>query len=151
MPARLRGKEALIRIGVADSNGIMVPQTGTFFKVKDFRVTERSDLVEEDFIGEKKTDLDYDHHGWDGSFSTQMLDAAGLDFVTQVTQRDEDELEHPDIVVMVEYAFRDGQLPVREVYSSVVMKMSENAIGGRKEYITHSFEFKAKERDQLNV
>lgn len=151
MPARIRGREATIRIAVADETGIMVPQDGSFFKVKDFRSTPRIDQVEEDFIGEVASDLDQMFHGYDGSFSIHMQDRKALDFLSQIVEAEETQVEQPDIVVMVEYRFRDGQLPVREVFSELVMKVSEHAIPGRKEYITTSFEFKSKVREQIFV
>ena len=137
---RIRGQEALIQVSV---DGEL--QTGTFFKVRDFRTTERGDLVEEAYLGELADDLDYQHHGFDGSFTLDNEDGSTLEFLADIIAREQNAEEHPSIVITVTYIFRDSDSQtLTEAYSDCVMRRSEQSIGGRKEYVQSSFEFKAK-------
>ena len=137
---RIRGQEALVQVSI---DGEL--QIGSFFKVRDFRTSERGDLVEESYLGELADDLDYMHHGFDGSFTLDNEDAGTLAFLADIVAREQSAEEHPDIVVTVTYIYRDPNLdPVTESYSEVVMRRSEQAIGGRKEYVQSTFEFKAR-------
>ena len=61
MSQKMRGEEAVIKISV---DGIQ--QSGTMIKVTDFTATPRTDINEDDYLGEAETDLDIQHHGWDG-------------------------------------------------------------------------------------
>ena len=149
MSARLRGSEATISIAVDDGTGAFIPQVGSFFKVRDFRNTPRVDLVEEDYLGEVASDLDVQYHGFDGSFTIDMNDRSALDFLSNLVADEQNQVKPRAVLVMVQYKFRDGQLPIREVFSEAVMKPSEHGLGGRKEYIQTSFEFKAKQRQQF--
>lgn len=137
---RIRGQEALVQVSL---DGEL--QVGTFFKVRDFRVSERGDLVEESYLGELADDLDYQHHGFDGSFTLDNEDAGTIAFLADIVSREQAAEEHPDIVITVTYIYRDPGLdPVTESYSDCVMRRSEQTIGGRKEYVQSSFEFKAR-------
>ena len=150
MPARLRGSEAVISVAVDDGSGSAVLQSGSFTKVRDFRVTSRIDLVEEDYLGEVASDLDVQYHGFDGSFTIDMNDSEALDFLTGLVADELAQNEPRAITIMVQYKFRSSaQLPIREIYFDAVMKPSEQGFGGRKEYIQTAFEFKAKSREQF--
>lgn len=147
MSLRLRGQEATIRITVEGES-----QTGSWFKVKDFTATPRQDLIEEDYLGELESDLDIQHHGYDLAFSVDVQDRKILDYVSEIVRREQEQEDHPVITINVIYAFRGSNgLPVAESYYDVFLKVNENSIGGRKEYITASFEGKAKKRSVLSL
>lgn len=145
MSTRLRGQEATIRVTV---DGAL--QEGSWFKVKDFTSTPRQDLIEEDYLGETESDLDIHHHGYDLSFSVDVQDRNVLDFLETIVLNDQTQVRHPRVTVTVTYAFRDGTV-VAAAYYDVFLKVNEESIGGRKEYISVSFEGKAKKRAILDV
>ena len=60
----LRGEEVSVRIAV---DGVVLG--GTLFKLTDFTATPRTEINEDDYLGEQETDLDIQHHGWDLSMS----------------------------------------------------------------------------------
>ncbi len=124
-------------------------QEGSFFKVRDFRVTPRTDLVEESYLGELTDDLDVQHHGFDGSFTVDNEDERTLSFLSNLIVREENHEAPSDIKIAVEYLYREpGVLATRVTYFAAVMKVAEQGIGGRKEYVQTSFEWKAKSREQ---
>lgn len=145
MSSRIRGQEALLTVTVDGER-----QEGSFFKVRDFRVTPRTDIIEEDYLGELKSDLDIQHHGFDGSFTVDNEDALTISYLSEIIAREENHERHPSIVISVEYVYREpGNLGQIEAYSDCFLKVSEQSIGGRKEYVQTSFEWKAKERQQI--
>ena len=142
----IRGQEATIRVSI---NGQQ--QIGSWLKVKDFTVTERTEFLETDYLGELTTDLDRHHSGYDFSFSVDMQDRFVLDFITAEVDRERNQLTPSNIVLQVIYAFRNGANPVGEVYFDVVLKVNEQSFGGRTEYISYSIEGKAKRREALQL
>lgn len=154
MSSRVRGAEATIRVTVADefapAFGINGQLEGTFFKVKDFRVTPRTDLVEEGYIGENFDDLDIQLHGYDLAWTVDELDNAAIKYMNLLAFKQASDLAPPVITVSVTYFYREpGVLPQTVQYIGCVMKISERSIGGRKEYINNSIEAKAKDRQVL--
>jgi len=145
MSLRIRGQEVTMRIAV---DGQI--QQGSFFKVTEFTVTPRSDLMEESFLGELEDDIDFQHHGFDFSFSVQNQDEKTLEYLSTIIQREQDQQSHPDIAITVIYSFREsGAKNQVEVYHDVFLKINEQGFGGRKEYVTTSFEAKCKRRSLL--
>lgn len=147
MSARIRGQEATLRVTVDGQT-----QDGSWFKVKDFTATVRQDITEEDFLGELESDLDIQHHGYDLGFSVQVQDRKVIDYLSKVVANEQIQAAHPIVTVTVIYAFRasNGD-PVAETYYNVFLKVNETSVGGRKEYITTSFEGKAKKRAVLSL
>lgn len=144
MSQRLRGREVTIRLTVDG-----VEQVGSFFKVTEFTITPRTDLVEEEFLGELESDLDIMHHGYDFSFTVQQQDEATLNFLTTIVAREQVRDQHPDITMVVIYAYRDPFATSQvEVYYDVFLKVTERGFSGRKEYVTDGFEGKCKRRSQ---
>lgn len=144
---RIRGQEVLIQVSVNNE-----PQAGSFFKVRDFKISERGDIVEESYLGEVADDLDYQHHGFDGSFTIDNEDALALAFMASIVALEEASEAHPDIVITATYVYRDPSITgVVEIYSDCFMRLSEQNVGGRKEYVQSSFEFKAKTRQLMAV
>jgi hypothetical protein len=147
MSQRIRGAEVTIRISVDSET-----QEGSFFKVTEFTSTPRTDLVEEDFLGELESDLDIQHHGWDFSFTIQNEDQAPLEFLSTIVDREQNQESHPDITMTVIYAYREPGASNRvEVYHDVFLKVNEQGFAGRKEYVTTGFEGKCKRRSLLSA
>lgn len=145
MTLRQRGQEITVRIAV---EGVVQP--GSFFKVTEFTTTPRTDINEEDFLGELESDLDIQHHGFDFAFSVQIQDQAVLNFLTNIVAREQAAQIHPDISITVIHVYRQpGAVNQVEVYHDVFLKVNENGFSGRKEYVTASFEGKAKRRSQI--
>lgn len=147
MSQRIRGQEQTIRIQIDGQ-----VQAGSFFKLTEFTSTPRTDLVEESFLGELEDDIDIQHHGWDMSFTVQILDSLVLQFQQQIIEREQNALPHPDITLTVITRFRDPTIDNQvEVYHDVFLKVNETSMSGRKDYVTASFEAKAKRRSLLQA
>ena len=144
MSLRTRGQEVQIRVLVDGEQ-----QEGSWFKVKDFTATPRHDLIEEDYLGEAATDLDEQYHGFDLAWSVDVQDPNVIDFLTDIIGRSQNGLAHPTVTVNVLYTFREGSLPRMESYQDCFLKVGETSLSGRKEYVTNSFEAKAKTRNVL--
>lgn len=143
---RIRGQEVTIRVTVDGQ-----PQQGTWAKVKDFTVTPRTELVEEEYLGEQHTDLDKQHNGFDIAFSVDMQDRSLIDFLTQEISGEENQDALRSVTINVLYAFRDGANPVGETYFDAVLKVADQSFGGRQEYVSYSIEGKAKRRAVLEL
>ena len=72
MSLRTRGQEATLRVTVDGET-----QDGSWFKVKDFTATPREDIIEEDYLGELESDLDYAENDVD-EIRSNMDDARRL-------------------------------------------------------------------------
>lgn len=146
MSARIRGQEAFVSFAVA---GIGLLE-GSFAKVKDFSATARTDLVEQGYLGETFDDLDVQHHGWDFSFSVDEQDSSTLDYLQQLMTNEEANVSPASVTMQVAVNYREaGVASKRLVFSNVVMKVNELGFPSRKDYITTSFEGKAKRLDIL--
>lgn len=147
MSQKMRGQELTMRIAV---DGIL--QRGSLVKLTDFTATPRTDIIEEDYLGEKETDLDIQHHGWDGSFNIDYEDAAGIELCENILSREENNESHPRITITVIYTFREpGQRGKIAVYRDCFMKQDEESAGGRKERVKGKFSFKCKQRRMMNA
>lgn len=147
MSQRIRGAEVTIRLTV---DGEL--QEGSFFKVTEFTSTPRTDLVEEDFLGELESDLDIMHHGFDFAFSVQNQDEVTLEFLSTIISREQNQDAHPDITMVVIYSFREaGATNKVEVYHDVFLKVNEQGFSSRKDYVTTGFEGKCKRRSLLTA
>lgn len=140
-----RGQEISIRVAVGSQ-----PREGTFLRCKTFSATPRTDLVEDDYLGEAQTETDVQHHGWDLSATFDEVDASAIDFTTELARREENHERPQQVTITVITRFRDGKTkPKIEVYPDVAWKQSERSMGGRKERIANSFEGKCKTRSVL--
>ena len=147
MSQRIRGQEATLRINV---DGEI--QGGTFLKVPDFSITPRQDLVEQPFVGETEDDIDFQHHGFDFSFSCQNQDEKTLEFLNDIIEREQSQQQHPKITMVVIFAYRAGLGSNKaQVYRDVFLKVAEQGVPGRKEYVTTSFEGKCKKHSLLSA
>lgn len=141
---RIRGQEITIQF-FADG----VRLGGSFYKVTDFTATPRTDLNEEDFLGEDASDIDTQHHGWDFSGTLHNVDAATINFLSNLVDREVGQLQPQEIVVNVTRKFREPTAVPRVVtenYYGAQMKLTEDGFSGRKDYVTTGFEGKAKYR-----
>lgn len=147
MSSKARGQEAIIRIAV---DGQI--QEGSMFKVTDFTATARTDINEDDYLGETETDLDIQHHGWDLAFSIDYQDAAAIEFTENVIAHEIEQSAHPDITITVIMTFREPNTRGKIlVYHGVYLKQDEESIGGRKEKIKGKFSGKCKRRTALDA
>lgn len=146
MSARIRGQEITIRVAV---DGQVQP--GSMFKVQNFTATPRTDLVEEDYLGELESDLDIQHHGFDLAWACHEQDAVAIDLLSNIVAREQNAERHPDITVTVFRRYRNGTQNRAEVYHDCFVKVAENGFGGRKEYVGLSFEAKAKKRSVVTI
>lgn len=147
MSARIRGQEVTIRVAVDGQ-----VQLGSMVKVTEFTVSPRSDIMEESFLGELEDDLDFQHHGFDFSFTVQNEDALALEFLSNIVDREQNAALHPDVTITVIYNFREPGVQNRvEVYHDVFLRITEQGFSGRKEYVTTGFEGKCKKRSLLTA
>jgi hypothetical protein len=147
MSQRIRGQEVTVRVAV---DGQI--QEGSMFKVKEFTSTPRTDLVEEDYLGELESDIDIQHHGFDFSFSIDNQDQIPLELLSEIITREQTQQQHPAITMTVIYAYRETDASNRvEVYHDVFLKVADQGFSGRKDYVTTSFEGKCKKRSLLSA
>ena len=147
MSQRIRGQEVTLRFLIDGER-----QEGSWFKVTEFEVTPRTDINEEDFIGEQSSDLDIQHHGFDFSFGLQIQDQRVMNFLTDIVDREANHEQHPVITMTVQTVFRTpGSIDQVETYRDVFLKLGASGFSGRKEYVTASFEGKAKRRTQFSA
>lgn len=147
MSARIRGSEATVRFAV---DGQL--QEGSFFKVKDFTLTPRTDIKEEDYIGELETDLDVQHHGFDFSFSIDNQDEKPLELMALIVDREQNQLAHPNITGTVIYAYREaGANNKAQVMHECFVKIDEQGFSGRKDYVSTKITGKCKRVSLLSA
>lgn len=150
MTQRMRGQEATIRIAV---DGVI--QRGSMFKVRDFSATPRQDITETSYVGETEDDLDFQHHGFDLSWSVDMLDDTTIDLLSKIISREQNGEAHPEITVTVIYLFREGAAAgggkIVVYHTNMVIKQGDESFGSRKEYISIKYEAKCKKRDVLSA
>jgi len=143
--SRIRGQEVTIRISVDGK-----PQEGTWARVKDFSVSERTELVEENYVGDQYTSLDRMRNGYDLSFTVDMQDRSVIDFIDSDINNEENQDALPAVTISVLYSFRDGTSPVGEVYYDAVLKIAEQSMT-REEYVSYSIEAKAQRKKVLEI
>lgn len=147
MSQKMRGQEVTLRIAL---DGVL--QDGSMFKVTDFTATPRTDLVEDDYLGEQETDIDIQHHGWDLAFTVDYQDATAMEVCEAILQAEQNQGQHPNITITAIYTFREpGARSKIEVYRNVYLKQAEQSAGGRKEKVKGKFEGKCKKRVLLNA
>ncbi|HUS27608.1 MAG TPA: hypothetical protein VMZ53_03845 [Kofleriaceae bacterium] len=147
MSQKMRGQELTMRIAV---DGVVQP--GSMFKLTDFTATPRTEIVEDDYLGEKETDLDIQHHGWDGAFNVDYEDAQAILLCEDILGRESNNEQHPRITITVIYTFRDPTVRGKiAVYRDVFLKQDEESAGGRKEKVKGKFSFKCKSRVIMNA
>lgn len=147
MSQKMRGQEITMRIAV---DGVV--QSGSMVKLTDFSATPRTDINEDDYLGEKETDLDIQHHGWDLGFSIDYEDAAGIELCEDIVGRESNNEQHPRITITVIYTFREeGKRGKIATYRDVFLKQDEETAGGRKEKVKGKFSGKCKKRVVSNA
>lgn len=140
MSARIRGQEAIVRVTVDG-----VPVAGDFAKVKDLTITPRTDLTEEGYLGETFDDLDVMHHGADFSFTVDQENGESLEYLAQLVNQEEANQAPSNIIMTAILNYREAGVPSKEiVLQQAVLKVNDLSFSGRKEYISTSFEGKAK-------
>lgn len=145
MSTVIRGQEVSVQFSVDG-----VPQSGSFTKLKEFRVSERGEIRELDYLGESTSDLDFQHHGYDISFTVDNEDASTIDYLLSIVAREKSGLAHPKVNMTVVTRYRNPSVAsTTVVYKSVVMRAVEHGFSSRKENVTTSFEAKAKEMAAL--
>jgi hypothetical protein len=147
MSQKMRGQEITMRIAV---DGVV--QGGSMIKLTDFTTTMRTDITEDDYLGEKETDLDIQHHGFDFAFTVDYEDEKGLALAQEIIDAETNNEQHPKITMTVIYTFREpGVRGKVAVYRNVFLKQDEEGAGGRKEKVKGKFSGKAKTRQIMNA
>ena len=147
MSLRVRGQEATIKV-IVDG----VPKTGSWAKVKNFTLTPRSDIIEEDYLGEAQSDLDIQFHGYDAAWEVDNEDEGSLEYLAELALREEEHTRPQDVTIQVFLAFREsGARDQAIVLYNAFVKVAEIGFGGRKEYITTKYEAKVKKAALLPV
>jgi hypothetical protein len=147
MSQRQRGQEVEILFTVEGQE-----QKGSWLKITDWSLKPRTDIVEDEFLGESETDLDIQHHGYDYSFSIQNQDSAALEYMALIVDRELKRLRHPVVTMTVLHLYREvGAKDRIQVFQTNVMKVDEIAVGGRKERTKAVFSGKCKTSDLNTV
>lgn len=131
----VRGSEVTVRFSIEGQ-----PQGGTFERIEDFTVSEKSDITELDFMGKARTEFDYQLHGYEFSFTGHMTDATGLNFMELLSEREKARQAYPSVTMIVIHTFREpGLQPVIHTYKGVVMQTESVEFGSRKDYVKQKF------------
>jgi len=142
--ARIRGAEALISITSANPLvGIQTALGGSFKWVRNFNMEERGDISETEHVGRTVDTLDYQHHGWSGSFQVDEEDSAAIAYMLTMAGYDRARQGPPNVVVMVQFKYRVTPIGSRLILFDTIMRSTGVGIQGRKDFIGHNFEFKA--------
>ncbi len=148
MSLKMRGQEITLRFAMGD-RGV---RNGSMLKVTDWMVTPRTDLTEDDYIGEDQSDIDIQHNGFDMTFTVHTTDAESLDVMDEVIDAEENRQSHPQVTITATYNFREpGSRARMYVYHNVFVKADDEGSGGRKEKHRVKFSCKAKRRVPLNL
>ena len=140
MSTRIRGQEVTVGLIVDGAQ-----QLGSFTKVEQFKLTPRTDLSDADFLGEKESEPDIQHHGFDFSFMTHEQDSKMFDLLFDIVNRERLGAPHPVVDVIVIHKYRDPGLPSKNiVLQQCVVKLDDHDIGGRKEFVKDSFSGKCR-------
>lgn len=147
MSTRIRGAEVTLRLAV---DGVV--QNGSMVKVTEFTAAPRQDLEELDYLGEDESEIDFQHHGYDLSWSVDMKDEIPLQILQDLVARQTSRDKHPRIVMTVIYNFRSGSGGSNhtEVYHRLKLKISEQGFGGRKESVKVGFEAKGRKKSLVS-
>jgi hypothetical protein len=142
MSERSRGQEKSVRFLIENQQVV-----GSWTKVMDLEITPQTDLPKTDFLGEKKSDIDIQHNGFDGSFTLQHLDAQLIAFLDEIDRREEAGEPPQSVQVQVRYSFRSPTVKKRIVtYFNGHMKVASESDRDRKAYSETKFEFSYQSR-----
>lgn len=148
MAQKSRGQQLTLRVAIGDKG----PRSGSMLKVNDWTVTYRTDLNEDEYLGENETDIDIQHNGFDFSFSVDTTDDEALKIADEIIAAEQNHEEHPQITITSVLVFRTpGKRSRMNVYHECFLKIDEEGSGGRKEKYRVQFSGKAKRRVPLNV
>jgi len=146
MSARQRGQETQVLFNIDGT-----PKKGSWLKVTDWSLKPRTEILEDDFVGETESDLDIMHHGHDWSFSIQNEDVEAIDYMTDVIFREQQRKAHPKITMTVLLNYRKpGATNAALVCHQVFLKVDELGAPGRKERTKTVFSGKFKKLDKIN-
>jgi hypothetical protein len=138
----IRGSEVSIRVNIGGT-----PQAGTFLRVQEASVKMRTDIIEDDYLGESESELDLQHHGFDISLTCHEDDDAAIKFLNELTRREVAHERPQQVTITIITRYRNGKTrPQVETYSSVLLIQTEKTMGGRKERVPNMFEGKCKRR-----
>lgn len=143
MSTRIRGQEVTLRLTV---DGKVLK--GSMIKVTEFTANPRQDLEELPYMGEDEDEIDFQHHGYDLSWTVDVNDEIPLELLQTLIQRQVDRDSHPRISMAVIYNFRKGSGGKNkvEIYHKLKIKVSEQGFQGRKESVTVGFEAKGRKK-----
>jgi hypothetical protein len=145
MADRIRGQETSL---IFDVDGVQ--QDGSFSKVRNWKITPRAELTESDFVGESESEIDFMHHGYDGSCEVDMLDDSVLALYDRCVELQRAGLPQPQIKITAIHKFRDPSIPSRsDVCLGVKLKLDGHEVGDRKSYVKDSISFKFKRKGKL--
>jgi hypothetical protein len=145
MSLRIRGQEATIQV-IVDGD----LKTGSFGKVTNFTLTPRQDVMEQDYLGEQLTDLDFQHHGYDFEFEMHNQDGKAWDVLQTIVTREADRLPHPAVNVVVTLSYRESPMGTTVILlGQCFMKMDSFGFSGRKEYVSARWSGKCKTAEEV--
>lgn len=131
----IRGQEVTVQMTI---NG--VAQRGSFAKMEMFSATPRTELQNNDYLGEKLQVSDKIHHGWDFKFTMREQARDVFDAWKQILDAEEADAPQPTVHVVITTKYRDPSQPgVTLVIQDAVVKLDSWDIGGRKEYVKSSW------------
>lgn len=148
MSTRIRGQEVTLRLSI---DGQII--RGSMMAVTEFKANPRSDLEELPYIGEDEDEIDFQHHGYDLSWSVDMRDEVPLQILRDLVDGQKNRAAHKNVTMSVIYNFRGGSGGTSqvEVYHRLKLKISEQSVAGRKQGVTVAFEAKGRRKSTVPV
>lgn len=146
MSLKIRGQEVLLKLTIDGQ-----PGTGSWLKAKDWKVTPRTEITEQDYLGETESDLDIQHHGYDFQFSVDELDDKILRFIQTTAERESEGLRPQQITMTVINNYRESSNVVADNYYDVFMKVDDRGAGGRKEMVSATISGKCKKKNLITA
>lgn len=143
--SRIRGQEETAQLVVG---GKLLQ--GSFAKLESFNWKPRADLPDSDFVGETESEPDFQHHGYDFSFTIHQEDSQAADVYLQIVAAHEAGVVLPDVNFVVIKTFRDPSIPtVTLTFPACKIKLDDETTGGRKDYVKNSFSGKSAKMRKL--
>ncbi len=140
MSQRNRGSEITAQVLVdGDLKG------GSWTKVLDFELSPKQDVTETGFLGELEDDHDFQHMGYDFSFTCQEIDQKLRDVMLDLVAREQARAAYPAIQIVITIKHRAGQNGQEVmVLENCVMKFDSISWSNKKDYVTTKISGKCK-------
>ena len=138
----IRGQEVSVQVVV---NGVI--KGGSFARMESFSATPRTDLKDNDYLGEELSVPDLQHSGWDFTMEIREVKRDVFDLLNQILSAEKASQAHPNVNIVVTTIYRGvGDTSVSYTLEAAVIKCdSFPNVSGRTEYVKSTWSGKCRE------